>query len=158
VKTIRWKSLVAAAVLLLSLASVAVSWPAPVMLARTQVPPTLMPPVAVPDRHQIEGMVVHFEDFAVTTDADKTATMYLGGLVPWRIINESGGAATLTFYDSLSLDGTELSLVDQDDVAVSTMTIGDDESQEIPSAVAGCTWLVIKGAAAGDGFTLVCKR
>jgi len=103
-------------------------------------------------------MVVHFEDFAVTTDADTTATMYLGGLVPWRIINESGGAATLTFYDSLSLDGTELSLVDQDDVAVSTMTIGDDESQEIPSAVAGCTWLVIKGAAAGDGFTLVCKR
>lgn len=151
-------TIVASLLLLLSLASVAVSWPAPLLLARTQVAPTLLGPVSMPDRHQIEGMCVHFADFSITTDADTTATMYLGGLIPWRVINESGDAATLTFYDAMTLDGNELSLVDQDDVAVPTMTIGDDESQEIPSAVAGCTWLVIKGAAAGDHFTVVCKR
>ena len=144
--------------LLLSLASVSFSLPAPTMLARTQVAPTLMNPVGVPDAHQIEGMVVHYQDFAITTDADTTATMYVGGLIPWRIINESGGAATLTFYDARTLDGNELTLYDQDDVAVPAITIGDDESMEIPTGISGCTWLVVKGGSAASGFTLVCRR
>ena len=148
------------ALLLLGLASVAVSLPAPapMLLARTQVPPTIMSSVGLVDDNQIEGAIVHFEDFAITTDADTTSAIYLGGLIPWRVINESGAAATLTFYDARSVTGTALAVVDQDDVAVSTMTIGDDESQELPSALAGCTVLIIKGAVAADGFTVVAKR
>ncbi len=146
--------------LLLGLASVAVSLPAPapMLLARTQVPPTIMSSVGLVDDNQIEGAIVHFEDFAITTDADTTSAIYLGGLIPWRVINESGAAATLTFYDARSVAGTALTVVDQDDVPVSTMTIGDDESQELPSALAGCTVLIIKGAIAADGFTVVAKR
>jgi hypothetical protein len=149
------------ALLLFGLTSVAVSLPAPapmLMLARTQVPPTIMSSVGLVDDNQIEGAIVHFEDFAITTDADTTSAIYLGGLIPWRVINESGAAATLTFYDARSVTGTALAVVDQDDVAVSTMTIGDDESQELPSALAGCTVLIIKGAVAADGFTVVAKR
>lgn len=148
------------ALLLLGLASVAMSLPAPapMLLARTQVPPTIMSSVGLVDDNQIEGAIVHFEDFAITTDADTTSAIYLGGLIPWRVINESGAAATLTFYDARSVTGTALAVVDQDDVAVPTMTIGDDESQELPSALAGCTVLIIKGAVAADGFTVVAKR
>jgi len=150
------------ALLLLGLASVSFSLPAPapmMLLARTQVAPTVLPPiVGVADQHQIEGVIVHFQDFAVTTDADTTATMYVGGLIPWRVINETGGAVTLTFYDSRSVSGSEFALVDQDDGAIPSITVGDDESQELPSGMAGCTYLVVKGGAAADGLTLVCKR
>lgn len=127
-------------------------------IARTQIMPAIKPPLAVPDQHQIEGMIVHFEDFSITDSSDSSATMYLGGLIPWRIINESGSAATLTFYDSLSVDGTALAVQDQDAVPVPTLAVADDESSELPTSLAGCTWLVIVGAGAGDGFTLVCKR
>lgn len=133
--------------------------PAPMLLARTQVAPTVLPPiVGVADQHQIEGVIVHFQDFAVTTDADTTAVMYVGGLIPWRVINETGGAVTLTFYDARSINGNEFGLVDQDDVAIPSITVGDDESQELPSGMAGCTYLVVKGGSAADGLTLVCKR
>ena len=149
------------ALLLLGLASVAVSLPAPapMMLARTQVAPHVLPPiVGIADAHQIEGVIVHFEDFAVATDADTTAVMYVGGLIPWRVINETGGAVTLTFYDSRSVNGNEFALVDQDDVAIPSITVGDDESQELPSGMAGCTYLIVKGGGAASGLTLVCKR
>jgi hypothetical protein len=154
-RTKAWCAVVSV-LLVLSLASMSFSLPAPLMLARTQVAPTYLSPIGGLDG--IEGKVVHFQDFAVTTDADTTATMYLGGLLPWRIINESGGSATLTFYDARTLDGNELSLYDQDDVAVPSLTIGDDESMELPTAMAGCTWLVVKGGGAASGFTLVCRR
>lgn len=145
--------------LVLSLATASFSLPLPMLaVSRTQVMPTVKSGVAWPDAQQIEGAVVHFEDFAVTTSTDSTAAMYIGGLVPWRVINESGAAATLTFYDARSVNGTALSLIDQDDIAVPSITIGDDESQELPSSMAGCTYLVVTGAAAADGFTVVCKR
>jgi hypothetical protein len=148
------------ALLLLGLASVAVSLPAPgpMLLARTQVEPTLHPAIAEVGGQRMEGLLVSFDDFAITTDADTTATMYIGGLIPWRVINETGGAVTLTFYDARSADGNELALVDQDDVAIPSITVGDDESQELPSGMAGCMYLVVKGGAAADGVTLVCKR
>ena len=149
------------ALLLLGLASVAVSLPAPapmMMLARTQVEPTLHPAIAEVRGQRMEGLLVSFDDFSVTTDADTTATMYIGGLIPWRVINETGGAVTLTFYDARSAAGNEFALVDQDDVAIPSITVGDDESQELPSGMAGCMYLVVKGGAAADGVTLVCKR
>jgi len=127
-------------------------------IARTQIMPAIKPPLAVPDQHQIEGMIVHFEDFSITDSSDSSATMYLGGLIPWRVINESGSSAALTFYDALTVDGTALAAQDQDAAAVPTLAVGDDVSSELPTSLAGCTWLVIVGAAAGDNFTLVCKR
>ena len=148
------------ALLLLGMASVSLSLPAPgpMMLARTQVPPTLHPSIAEVGGQRMEGLLVSFDDFAVTTDADTTATMYIGGLIPWRVINETGGAVTLTFYDARSANGNELALVDQDDVAIPSITVGDDESQELPSGMAGCMYLIVKGGGAADGLTLVCKR
>ena len=148
------------ALLLLGMASVSLSLPAPgpMMLARTQVSPPLHPSIAEVGGQRMEGLLVSFDDFAVTTDADTTATMYIGGLIPWRVINETGGAVTLTFYDARSANGNELALVDQDDVAIPSITVGDDESQELPSGMAGCMYLIVKGGGAADGLTLVCKR
>lgn len=163
-KRIRKSKLLVAVVsvaLLLGMVSVAVSLPVPppLLFARVQVAPHVLPPVVgIPDQHQIEGVVVHFEDFSITTDADTTAVMYVGGLIPWRIINETGGSVTLTFYDARSVDGNEFALVDQDDVAIAAITVGDDESQELPSGMAGCTYLIVKGGGAASGLTLVCKR
>ena len=149
----------ASVLLLLSVATVAVTSPLPLQaIGRTQIMPTVKAPITVADSHQIEGVIVHFEDFAITDDEDTTAAMYLGGLIPWRVINESGAAATLTMYDARSLNSTALTPVDQDGVAVAAFGIADDESHELPTALAGCTVLVIKGAVAADGFTLVCKR
>jgi hypothetical protein len=96
--------------------------------------------------------------FSVTTSTDTTACIPLGGLIPWRLANESGGSATLTFYDAMTKNGTALAVYDQDSAAIGAITIGDDCSHELPSSLAGCTWLVIKGAGAADGFTLICKR
>lgn len=96
--------------------------------------------------------------FSVTDDEDTTASIVLGGLLPWRIVNESGGAATLTFYDAIAPDGTALAAYDEDGVAVAAMTIADDASEQCPTGLSGCTYLVVKGAAAADGFTLVCRR
>ena len=127
-------------------------------VARTAPTPTLQPRVPVSPTHGIEGQVVHYADFAITDSSDTTVACYLGGLIPWRIINESGGAVTLTFYDALEQDGTALAVQDQDAVAVGTLAVADDESSELPTALAGCTWLVIVGASDADGLTLVCKR
>ena len=127
-------------------------------VARTKIAPVVQAPIAMSDGHCIEGLVVHFSDFSITDSSDSTAACYVGGLVPWRIVNESAAAATFTFYDALTQDGTALAVQDSDAVPVPTLAVADDESSELPGALAGCTWLVIAGAAAGDHFTLVCKR
>jgi hypothetical protein len=139
--------------LVLSLASGALSWPLP--------PRTI---VDIPQQGEsltratpICGAVANFA-FDVTTDAATTDVIPLGGMIPWRVVNESGASATLTFYDALTVDGTALSPYDQDGVAVAAVTVGDDCSYELPSGLAGCTCLVIKGGSAADGFTLVCRR
>lgn len=128
------------------------------MLARTLVTPVIQPSIGWSDAGTIQSTVAIADDFSITTDADTTVAIRLYGLIPWQIINESGAGATLTFYDALSTDGNELTPYDEDGVAVAAMTIGDDCSRQMPAALSGCTILVIKGAAAGDHFTLVCKR
>lgn len=144
--------------LLLSVASVSLTGPLPTMLARTVVRPEIQAPIGFADRHTIESVVAVASDFSVTTNASTTVAIPLYGLIPWQISNESGAAATLTFYNALSVDGTALSPYDEDGIAVGTMTIGDDCSHQMPTALSGCTVLVITGASAGDHFTLVCKR
>jgi hypothetical protein len=105
----------------------------------------------------IKGAVANFA-FSVTTSSDTTAAIPLSGMIPWRIINESGGSLTLTFYDALTKNGTALTPYDQDSDAISSITVGDDCSQELSSALAGCTHLVIVGSGAASGLTLVCRR
>jgi hypothetical protein len=154
--------IIASVLLLLGTASVSLSLPTPaappMLLARNVAYPVVQPPIGVVDVHRIESVVAIAADFSVTTSEATTVVIPLYGLIPWQISNESGGAATLTFYNALTLEGTALTPYDEDSVAVGTMTIGDDCSQQMPTALSGCTTLVIVGAAAGDHFTLVCKR
>jgi hypothetical protein len=154
--TTKWLCGAVSVVVLLGLASASFSLPAPMMLARTV--------VDIPNQGEsitratpICGAVANFS-FSVTTDATTTSVIPLGGMIPWRVVNESGASATLTFYDALTVDGTALTTYDQDSVAVAAITLGDDCSQELSSGLAGCTCLVIKGGSAASGFTLVCRR
>ena len=146
--------------LLLGTASVSLSLPAPapMTLARTRVDLVVQSPITMPTSPSIEAAVAIASDFSVTTSATTTSAIPLYGLIPWQITNESGAAATLTFYNALSIDGTAMACYDEDSVAVGTITIGDDCSQQLPTALSGCTVLVITGAAAADHFTVVCKR
>ena len=147
----------ASILLLLGTASVSLSLPAPMLLLARTV-------VDIPEQGEsltravaIKGAVANFA-FSATDSESTTAVIPLGGMIPWRIVNESGASATLTFYDALTEDGTALSTYDQDSVAVGSITVGDDCSHELPSGLAGCTCLVIVAATDADGFTLVCRR
>lgn len=151
--------IVAVIALLATLTPLAFSLPAPApmtMLARTI--------VDIPNQGEsltratpICGAVANFS-FDVTTDTATTDVIPLSGMIPWRVVNESGASATLTFYDALTVTGTALTTYDQDGVAVAAVTVGDDCSYELPSGLAGCTCLVVTGAVGADGFTLVCRR
>lgn len=127
-------------------------------ISRTIARPVIQPPVGMPDAHCIEGAVAIVADFAITADSDTTVVIPCYGLIPWEIINESGAAATLTFANARSQNGTALSKSDQDSAPVRVITIGDDCSEEMQSALAGCTCLVITGALAASGFTMTFKR
>lgn len=126
-------------------------------IARTQVLPSLKAPIGVPDAHCVEGMVVHFEDFTVTASSDTTAAMFMGGLIPRRIMNQSGAPATFTFYDARALNGTALNCYDYDQQLVETFTVPDGGSQELEGVgLNGLTWCVIVAAVAASGITMVC--
>lgn len=142
------------ALLLLSLASVSLT--GPLMPDRT-IYQTADAGSSAGHATPITGAVANIP-FDVTTDATTTAVIPLKGLLPWRVVNESGSSATLTFYDALAVDGTALTTYDEDGVAIAAITVGDDCSHALPSALAGCTCLVIKGGSAASGFTLICRR
>lgn len=127
-------------------------------IARTKIEPTLMPLADVKNQNAIEGKVVHFEDFSVTDSSDTTAAMYLGGLLPWRLINESGGPITFTFNSARSLNGNALSPYDVDVQPVLTITLVDDGDIELDPGLSGIAWLVITGSAPADHITLICRR
>lgn len=125
---------------------------------RHTVLPTILSRLGAPADEAMEGMVVHFKDFPVTASSDTTSVMYLGGLLPWRIVNESGGALTFTFYDALAQDGTALTAADCDEVDVPALTVADDESVELPPGLSGITWLIVKAGGAGSHITVICRR
>ena len=127
-------------------------------IARTRIPLALQLGVGADDPDKIEGKVAIASSFSITDDSDTTAAIYVGGLIPWEICNESGGSVTLTFAHALEQNGTALTKYDEDSVAVPDMTLADDGSQSIPSALAGIQWLIITGGADASGLTLVCKR
>lgn len=106
----------------------------------------------------MEGKLVSFKNFSVTDDADTTAVMYLGGLLPWRIVNQSGASATFTFYSGIASDDDEITPYDCDSVAVPSYTVADDCDQELQPGLGGVLWLIVKGAAAADNITLICRR
>lgn len=126
-------------------------------VTRTAVPLKIQMPVG-PEGSGMEGLVAHASSFTITTSSDTTAAIYVGGLIPWRIINESGSSETLTFYDALTQNGTALAAQDTEAAPVPTLVVADDCSSELPPGLTGCTWLVIAGDGGGAGFTLVCKR
>ena len=125
---------------------------------RTLVPLQLQLGIGASDPDKIEGKVAIASNFAVTDDSDTTAAIYVGGTIPWEIVNESGGAATLTFTHALTLNGTSLAKTDEDSVATTVITLADDGSQQMPSSLSGVLYLVITAASPASGFTLICKR
>lgn len=126
-------------------------------VARTAVPLLIQPSIGLPSEQCIEGTVAIAADFAITDSSDSTVAIYLGGLIPWEISNESGASATFTFANAITQNGTALTKYDGDGVAVAALTLGDDCSQEL-AGLSGCSWLVITGAAAGSHFSLKCMR
>jgi hypothetical protein len=127
-------------------------------MARTQIQPKWLEPIG--PHNLMEGGIVVFEDFSVTTDADTTATMYLGGMIPWRLINESGGSLTFDLTSSRALDGTDFDIMDEDGVGtpMSAFTVADDDDRQCPTGMTGILWLNIAADSAADHVTLVCKR
>jgi hypothetical protein len=126
-------------------------------MSRTQIPLVIQPPLGMADANSIEGVVAKTEQFSITTDADTTAVIYMAGLIPWRLHNESGGAVTVTLYDAGEKDGAELTIYDVDNQPIAAFSVADGGSVDISDA-AGVLHLVIKGGAAASGLRLVAKR
>lgn len=126
-------------------------------VARTPVKLHVQAPAVTSDG-QMQGLVATARNFSVTADSDTTCAIYVAGLIPWRLCNESGGALTFTLYSAYEEDGTAIAPYDQDVVAVPTITLGDDCDCELPSGLSGIQWLVIIAGAAADNITLVCMR
>lgn len=127
-------------------------------IARTPARLEIQPSIGMPDRQCIEGTVALASDFSITASSDTTVAIYMGGLIPWRIMNESGGAVTVTLYDAKTINGTALSPKDADGIAPAAITLADDESRELPPGYSGVTWLVIVGSAAADNISLKAMR
>lgn len=95
----------------------------------------------------------------LTNDAATTGCANVSGFPIMRLINESGGSITVTFYDALSKDGTALSTYGEDSGAVDTLTVADDGSAQCPTSLAGCTWLIlVLSASTATNVTLKCER
>lgn len=80
----------------------------------------------------------------LTADADTTNIVNTGGRCVGRIRNESGRSITVTFYEASSETGNELTMYDQDGVAVAAMTLANDTSYELPTGISGAEWLIVK--------------
>ena len=126
-------------------------------MPRTRIPLVIQDPIGNAESNVFQGAVAKTEQFAITTDADTTAVIYMGGLFPWGLHNESADAVTVTLYDAGTVDGDELTCYDVDNIAKASFSIAADGSVDI-SDVAGVLYLVIKGGAAASGMRLVARR
>lgn len=126
-------------------------------MARTLIPLVIQPPLGMADQNCIEGVVAKTDQFSITTDVDTTAVIYIGGLIPWRLHNESGGAVTVTLYDAGTKDGAELTIYDVDDQPIAAFSVADGGSVDISDA-AGVLHLIVKGGTAASGLRVVAKR
>lgn len=104
-----------------------------------------------------EGVVAKTDLFAVTTDEATTSVIYMGGLMPWKIHNETGDAITLSMYDAGAVDGTALTSHDIDDIAFASITMADGTSYDI-SDLAGCLYVIVVGSVAADGLRMIARR
>lgn len=127
-------------------------------VARTPVKLHVQTPAVSASDGQIQGLVATARNFSVTASTDTTVAIYVAGLIPWRLANESGGALTFTLYSAYEQDGTAISPHDSDLVDVPTVTLADDCDCELPPGLSGAQWLVIIAGAAADNITLVCMR
>jgi hypothetical protein len=121
-------------------------------VARTEVAVTVQPSVGTSLHPVIEGVVALTDSFSVTTSTDTTAVFYCGGAIPLRLLNNSGGAITLTIYDAVTLNGVANDVKDEDGMAWGPFTLADGESRALPSGGMGITYAVVKGSAAVSGI------
>jgi hypothetical protein len=126
-------------------------------VARTKVSLAVQPPACSAPDGQMQGLIAMARNFSITDSADTTAAIYVGGMVPCRLANESGGALTFTLYTAYQQDGTAITPYDADVVALTTVTLGDDCDCELVLGI-GIQWLVIIAGAAADNITLTCMR
>ncbi len=94
-----------------------------------------------------------YADLALTNSDATTAVVRIGGLPFGRLVNVSGKFVGITFKE-LYLDdpdrddpestGTVVALKDEDaGTSGYTWTLGNNESRQLPSALAGVDWLII---------------
>lgn len=113
--------------------------PAPLTLVRTEAVLTASNP---PNMNMWVPAVADLDN--LTADADTTNIVNTGGRCVGRLRNESGGSITVTFYEASSETGNELTMYDQDGVAVAAVTLADDTSHELPTGISGAEWLIVK--------------
>lgn len=96
-------------------------------------------------------------DADLTNDAATTAEIDMRPFSHGTVQNVTGSAVTVTYYAAGLAQGTAYALYDQDGVAV-TQTLASASITELPSAVAGVSFLVPVSDAATDTLTFVLKR
>ena len=89
----------------------------------------------------------------LTNDDATTAVVRIGGLPFGRLVNVSGDSLEITFKelyledpdaDDPESEGTVVALKDEDNATSQyAWTLGNNESRQLPSALAGVDWLVI---------------
>lgn len=125
-------------------------------MARTEVKLHIQPSIGS-GVSGFEGTVAKTDLFAVTDDEATTAIVYMGGLLPWKVHNETGDAITLSMYDAGAVDGAALTSYDVDDVAFASVTMADGTSYDI-SDLAGCLYVIVVGSVAASGLRMIARR
>lgn len=96
---------------------------------------------------------------ALTNAATSTAEIATGPYVLGGVVNESGGALTLTLSAASEQGGTSLALKDSAGNAVAAFAVADDEFRAFPQAVEAVPYLIVTAnAAAPTGVTLHFKK
>ena len=121
-------------------------------VARTEIPVVVLPSVGSALHSVIEGIVAITDSFSVTTSTDTSAAFYVGGATPVRLINNSGGAVTLTIHDAMTLNGVADDVTDEDGAVWGPFTLADGESRALPSGGFGITYAVVTGSAVASGI------
>lgn len=121
-------------------------------IARTEIPVSVLPSVGPHTHSVIEGIAAITDSFAVTTSTDTSAAFFVGGAIPMRLMNNSGGVVSLTIADAPTLNGVANAIKDEDGQAWGPFTLADGESRALPAGGMGITYAVVTGSAPASGI------
>lgn len=98
------------------------------------------------------------EIIATVTNSSLTSDrLNFSAFVAGTVKNSSGATNTITWYASNHATGAVYLLKDSDEVGVS-QAIGNNEIHELPSALAGCAYIIPVGSVASAQLNFVFKR